>query len=124
MFKGMLVSGLMLCVLMVVVATPVQAQNYSERSLRGAYVFLSQGTIGGVSTPAVGRIDFDGRGECTNAIQLNFGGVILPLTADENGGSCGYTVGPNGFGKATVTFVDEGGNPFPAFIIDFIIVSK
>lgn len=93
-------------------------QHFTLQSLRGAWGFSASGTLGpgivgpaAVPAAAVGLIDFDGVGGCTETAKLNAGAVI-PLIST----ACSYTVTSDGFGSLTVTF-----GPL-TFTADFVIV--
>ena len=84
---------------LLVVAGAVEAQNYSDRSLRGSYIFRGDGTVTDVDAPSVGRIVYDGEGGCTSRFFLNFGGTLLQFNTDAPGGSCSYSVTSKGSGR-------------------------
>ena len=92
---------------------PAEAQDYSERSLRGSYIFRGYGTVGGVDTPSVGRNVYDGAGGCESRAFLNFGGTIVEFNTRPAGGSCSYTVTPKGYAELSLVYIGpEGPVPF------------
>lgn len=123
MLKRALYTVLSMCAVLMVFASQVQAQPYSERTLRGVWVFQGSGNIGGTPAVNVGRQVFDGRGNCTLEGRLNFGGTVIPLTTERPGGSCVYTVDSNGLGHQEITVVDPGGVA-STFLIDVALINK
>ena len=101
--------------------------HFSSRTLKGQWGFSAFGTIGPVPAAAIGRLTFDGRGQCVNVATLNFGGALVPLTTNDPNGACSYTVNFDGTGRIEQTFIDPTGTgPFgtqPAiFDVTLIIV--
>jgi hypothetical protein len=93
------------------------APPFHDRSLRGAYGFISSGTLFGDPGIAVGRTTFDGEGTCTLAITVNIAaaGGTGPIVAT----SCTYAVQPDGTGTLTVAIPGLG-----TFTIAFVLVDN
>jgi hypothetical protein len=90
-------------------------ESFSNRSLRGAYGFISSGTLFGDPGIAVGRTTFDGQGLCTLVIRFNIAatGGTEPIDAT----ACTYGVQPDGTGTLTVAIPGLG-----TFTIAFVLV--
>ena len=54
----------------------------------------------GVDAPSVGRTVYDGAGGCQSRLFLNLGGTIVEFNTNA-GGSCTYTVGPQGLYRSS-----------------------
>jgi hypothetical protein len=83
------------------------AAHFSNKTIQGQWGYGS--TVGeflppGVPAPtpgaAVGRIFFDGNGNCQTESTTNLGGTLIRLSSS----SCTYSVDPTGFGSAEATF--------------------
>ena len=122
MLTRVLVPALTAFAVLTISAGQVEAQPYSERSLRGAWAAQGDGEIGGFASTSIGRQVFDGAGGCSIVLRLNFNGTVVPLTSDTPGGSCTYTVDPNGLGTQDIVTVDPGGVA-SNFLIDFVFVN-
>ena len=99
------------------------AEQFSLQSLQGGWGLNADGQLftgPGVRVPAaaVGQINFDGNGNCSETAKLNVNGQVFSLTTASPGGSCTYTVNADGTGTILVSF---GG---PPFVADFVIVDS
>jgi len=54
----------------------------------------------GVDAPSIGRTVYDGAGGCQSRLFLNLGGTIVEFNTNA-GGSCTYTVGPQGLYRSS-----------------------
>jgi uncharacterized membrane protein HdeD (DUF308 family) len=93
------------------------APPFNDRSLRGAYGFISSGTLFGDPGIAVGRASFDGEGTCTLTITVNIAaaGGTGPVVATP----CTYAVQPDGTGTLTVAIPG-----LSTFTIAFVLVDN
>lgn len=105
------------------VAADDRDDRFGLRSLKGEWGYSAFGSIGGVPAAGVGHVTFDGNGQCVNVATLNAGGALIPLDTKLVGGSCSYTVNPNGTGRIEQTFIDPFGQP-ANFDITFVIVDN
>jgi hypothetical protein len=96
-------------------STEAADPSFSNHSLRGAYGFISSGTLFGDPGIAVGRTTFDGQGLCTLVIRFNIAatGGTAPIDAT----TCTYDVEQDGTGTLTVAIPGLG-----TFTIAFVIV--
>jgi hypothetical protein len=99
--------------------------HFSNKTIAGQWGFGS--TVGEFLPPAtpqptpaaaIGRIFFDGDGNCQVESITNVGGTTVHLTSS----SCTYTVDPSGFGSSEATFP---GAPIPGPVpVSFVIVDE
>lgn len=100
-----------------------QAENFSDRTLRGPYAYGIDGVVGDTPGASIGRTVFDGKGGCSSIIFFNFGGTILFLKTIEPD-DCFYTVYPDGTGLLEVNFRASASDPGNTFIVNFVIVNQ
>lgn len=90
-------------------------EQYTARSLKGAYGFSGSGTLLSLPAAVVGLTRFDGVGGCLTTARLNaaaLGTAVISMESD----TCSYTVNADGTGAQELTF------PIGSFTSDFVIV--
>ena len=134
--KKTIISLVVFASMFVVGAVPnAKAHQCSNASLRGGYGFLDSHTVVPAGTPfaALGRWNFDGKGNFTNTLTINDNGTVTHVS---DSGS--YTVNADctgqifilgGTGTAEIVLVD-GGKEFyelatnPSFLVNSFSVAK
>jgi len=96
-------------------STEAADPSFSNHSLRGAYGFISSGTLFGDPGIVVGRTTFNGQGICTLVIRFNIPAARGAAPIDAT--TCTYDVEPDGTGTLTVAIPRLG-----TFTIAFVIV--
>ncbi len=109
-------------------------RKFTEKSIKGTWGYTVAGTIGGGPATGVGLVTYDGAGECVNSVKMELttptGVQVFQITTTEPGGSCVYSVNPDGTGSMLVNFINSAPpalpEPFlthglPPFVIDLVI---
>ena len=113
--KKTIISAVVFASMFVVGAVPnAQAGQCSNASLEGAYGFLDGHTLVPAGTPfaALGRWNFDGRGNFTNTLTINDNGTVThqsdsgPYTVSADCTGKIFILG--GTGTVEIVLVDEG----------------
>ncbi len=110
-----------------VTANPSDGQ-FGLESLEGAWGFNAWGVFNTrEARSAVGRHTFDGEGGCTSTAVLVSDFYVWRVSTTEPGGSCTYTVSPDGTGTLEVQFVnteDPSGGTVAGIGVYFVIVDE
>jgi hypothetical protein len=102
-----------------------EGEPFSNRTIKGHYGFnsslawlLPPAAPQAVPAAGMGRIVFDGEGQCEVTSVANFNGNVAQLASS----SCSYSVDPNGMGSAEAVF--PGGSVPGPVDVSFVIVDR
>ena len=135
MLKGSIALVVFASMFVVGAVPNAQARQCSNASLKGAYGFLDTHTVVPAGTPfaALGRWNFDGKGNFTNTLTINDNGTVThindfgPYTVNAN---CTGHIGIlEGTGTIEIVLVDGGkefyGSPTnPSSLVGLFSVAK
>lgn len=112
-WMGVMVLAAMLAYSVVSLA----GEQYTARSLKGAYGFSGSGTLLSLPAAVVGLTTFDGGGGCVTTARLNLAATFAPLSSL----TCSYIVNSDGTGSQTLT-AEVPGVGSSVFVSEFVIV--